>query len=65
MITSKQSWFIMKLMKELEELDSKYNEDWFVANTYYASDCYNDYKTTKREASEDIKTLLAEKEKFN
>ena len=65
MITSKQSWFILKLMKELEEIDpEKYDTKWFIYSLIYASKGYNDYRTTKFEASKDIQTLLSEKEKY-
>lgn len=61
-MTSKQQWFLEKLMKELENIDSeKYDAMWFMSNTFYASNMYNTYATSKKEASDDISRLLEEK----
>ena len=54
MMTSKQKWIVMKLLKEIEELGYKvdHNELLFAGNNY------DTYRTSKREASEDIDYLL-------
>lgn len=62
MMTSKQQWLLEKLMKELENIDSeKYDAMWFMSETNYASNMYNTYATSRKEASEDISRLLEEK----
>lgn len=63
MMTSKQEWFILKLKRELEAIDSeKYDTAWMMNNIFYMDAGFK--CTTKREASEDIQRLLAELEQY-
>lgn len=57
MMTSKQKWFIGKLMKEIEEMGYSFNGN----ETYYGSAAYDSYQVTKQEASKDIDMLLSVK----
>ena len=54
MMTSKQKWFVMKLLKEIEELGYKVDPN----ELLFAGNHYDIYRTSKREASEDIDYLL-------
>lgn len=58
MMTSKQKWFIGKLIKELEDMGCKVDS----GDTLYGSKGYDTYRTSKKEASEDISMLLNIKE---
>lgn len=54
MISEKQKWFIMKLIKEIESLGRIIESN----ELYYLSNLCDSYKTSKKEASEDIDYLL-------
>ena len=54
MMTSKQKLFVMKLLKEIEELGYKVDPN----ELLFAGNHYDIYRTSKREASEDIDYLL-------
>ena len=58
MMTSKQKWFLEKLMKEIEALGYEFNG----RETFYGSNGYSTYGTTSKEASQDISMLLKVKE---
>lgn len=55
MMTSKQKWFISKLMKEIEEAG---NCKVIANDTFYGSNGFDSYRTSKKEASDDISFLL-------
>lgn len=54
-MTNKQRWLIEKLMKEIEKLSGYVFTG---RETYYGSNGYDFYSTTKKEASADIEMLL-------
>lgn len=58
MMTSKQKWFVNKLLKEIE---TEFKED-LGLQTNFGSNGYDAYRTTIKEASDDISFLLKAKE---
>ena len=59
MMTEKQKWFILKLMKEIEKIG---NCKISANDTVFGSNEFNPYRTSKKEASNDIGYLLKIKE---
>lgn len=59
MMTEKQRWFILKLMKEIETIGNC-NVD--ADDTVFGSNEFNTYRTSKKDASDDIGYLLKIKE---
>ncbi len=59
MMTSKQKWFIGKLMKEIEEAG---NCEINATDLLYGCNQFDSYRTSKKDASQDIEYLLKVKE---
>lgn len=64
MMTSKQQWFINKLMTEIETIGGKKALNKAINDTNYGSENMDSYKVSVAQASEDIQILLTMKEEL-